>query len=110
MIAHPRVYSEQLDPADVEAARKASFGGLAGWLLEPVYRGEYPAQQLGEYGDQVPRFDPADLARILPEIRAEMERHGYEVPAEIMATMAQENGRPDLLSEVGAASEASVWR
>lgn len=56
------------------------------------------------------RFDPADLARILPEIRAEMERHGYEVPAEIMATMAQENGRPDLLSEVGAASEASVWR
>ena len=52
------------DPADVEAARKASFGGLAGWLLEPVYRGEYPAQQLGEYGDQVPRFDPADLNNI----------------------------------------------
>lgn len=29
------------------------------------------------------RFDPRDLARILPEISAEMERHGYKVPDEI---------------------------
>lgn len=29
------------------------------------------------------RFDPRDLARVLPEISAEMERHGYEVPDEI---------------------------
>jgi hypothetical protein len=29
------------------------------------------------------RFDPRDLARIIPEIRAEMQRHGYEIPAEI---------------------------
>lgn len=29
------------------------------------------------------RFDPRDLARILPEISTEMERHGYEVPEEI---------------------------
>lgn len=29
------------------------------------------------------RFDPRDLARLLPEIREEMERHGYEVPPEI---------------------------
>jgi len=29
------------------------------------------------------RFDPRDLARILPEIRDEMQRHGYEIPAEI---------------------------
>ena len=29
------------------------------------------------------RFDPHDLARILPEIRDEMQRHGYEIPAEI---------------------------
>lgn len=26
------------------------------------------------------RFDPGDLARILPEISEEMERHGYEIP------------------------------
>lgn len=29
------------------------------------------------------RFDPRDLARIIPEISSEMQRHGYEVPAEI---------------------------
>jgi hypothetical protein len=29
------------------------------------------------------RFDPRVLARILPEIYDEMQRHGYEVPAEI---------------------------
>ncbi len=29
------------------------------------------------------RFDPRDLARILPEISDEMARHGYEVPPEI---------------------------
>lgn len=29
------------------------------------------------------RFDPADLARILPEIEDEMQRHGYKVPPEI---------------------------
>lgn len=29
------------------------------------------------------RFDPGDLARVLPEISGEMQRHGYEIPAEI---------------------------
>lgn len=29
------------------------------------------------------RFDPRDLARILPEISDEMQRHGYEIPQEI---------------------------
>lgn len=29
------------------------------------------------------RFDPRDLARILPEISDEMARHGYEIPPEI---------------------------
>jgi hypothetical protein len=29
------------------------------------------------------RFDPRDLALILPEIEDEMQRHGYEIPAEI---------------------------
>jgi hypothetical protein len=29
------------------------------------------------------RFDPHDLARIIPELRDEMERHGYEIPAQI---------------------------
>lgn len=29
------------------------------------------------------RLDPGDLARIFPEIRDEMQRHGYEIPREI---------------------------
>jgi hypothetical protein len=29
------------------------------------------------------RFDPQDLARIIPELSDEMRRHGYEIPAEI---------------------------
>ena len=29
------------------------------------------------------RFDPHDLARIIPEISGEMQRHGYEIPMEI---------------------------
>jgi hypothetical protein len=33
--------------------------------------------------DKWRRFDPRDLARILPEIEDEMQRHGYEVPLEI---------------------------
>ncbi len=30
------------------------------------------------------RFDPKELARILPEIRDEMQRHGYEIPEELI--------------------------
>jgi hypothetical protein len=35
------------------------------------------------------RFDPRDLARILPELRAEMQRHGYEVPTEIAQAIGE---------------------
>lgn len=35
------------------------------------------------------RFDPRDLARILPEIESEMERHGYEIPPEIAEASAR---------------------
>jgi hypothetical protein len=34
------------------------------------------------------RFDPRDLARIIPEIRDEMQRHGYEIPMEITEAIA----------------------
>jgi hypothetical protein len=33
------------------------------------------------------RFDPRHLARILPEITDEMQRHGYEVPPEVAQAM-----------------------
>ena len=46
------------------------------------------------------RFDPLDLARILPEINGEMHRHGYEIPPEI----AEAIDNLHLEERVGAAS------
>lgn len=37
------------------------------------------------------RFDPHALARIMPEIADEMQRHGYEIPAEIAQAMSDQN-------------------
>jgi hypothetical protein len=37
--------------------------------------------------DKWRRFDPESLGRLLPEIEAEMSRHGYSVPSPIMDTM-----------------------
>jgi hypothetical protein len=50
------------------------------------------------------RFDPRDLARIIPEISGEMQRHGYEIPAEIAqaiqnSTRSEHVGSPLPLSE-----------
>ncbi|MEZ5658421.1 MAG: GH1 family beta-glucosidase [Burkholderiaceae bacterium] len=50
--------------ADIEAARRSTFGGLAGWLLEPVYKGEYPQPQLSEWAGDVPSIYPADMVTI----------------------------------------------
>ncbi len=33
------------------------------------------------------RFDPGELARVIPEIRDEMERHGYEIPPDIITAI-----------------------
>jgi hypothetical protein len=38
------------------------------------------------------RFDPEDLARILPEIEPEMHRHGYEIPGEITRAVREVSG------------------
>ncbi|MCI0554686.1 MAG: pyruvate kinase, partial [Anaerolineae bacterium] len=40
--------------------------------------------------DKWRRFDPRDLARILPEISGEMQRHGYEIPPEIAQIIGNE--------------------
>jgi hypothetical protein len=48
------------------------------------------------------RFDPHDLARIIPELRGEMERHGYEVPTEIAQAIETRNlGRNLSVTSVG---------
>lgn len=46
------------------------------------------------------RFDPRDLARIVPEIEGEMRRHGYRVPPEIARYLGGDAG------EDGAAAVA----
>jgi hypothetical protein len=33
------------------------------------------------------RFDPHELARVLPEIWDEMQRHGYKIPDEIVQSI-----------------------
>lgn len=39
--------------------------------------------------DKWRRFDPADLARLLPELLPEMHRHGYVVPGEVRAAAVE---------------------
>jgi hypothetical protein len=49
------------------------------------------------------RFDPRDLARLLPELAGEMARHGYTVPREIAHAAAVRGSAMDVeLSERGA--------
>ncbi len=49
--------------ADQAAARRADGGGLR-WYVEPLLKGEYPADVLQELGADVPRILPGDMASI----------------------------------------------
>lgn len=46
--------------------------------------------------DKWRRFDPHDLARILPEISDEMRRHGYEIPMEIAHLMKEQHNHEEI--------------
>lgn len=46
------------------------------------------------------RFDPRDLARILPEIEDEMQRHGYAVPPEIAQFRTAKSSMTNILAEL----------
>lgn len=46
--------------------------------------------------DKWRRFDPQDLARILPEISGEMRRHGYEIPAEIAHSLKEQHNHEEI--------------
>jgi hypothetical protein len=48
------------------------------------------------------RFDPGDLARIIPELSSEMQRHGYQVPALPPNFTPTGGDRPDLADLSGA--------
>ena len=48
-----------------------------------------------------PRFDPRDLARIIPEISGEMQRHGYEIPVEIAQAIEESRLNGQLTFDAG---------
>ena len=50
--------------ADAEAARRATFSGMAAWLLDPVYLGSYPERELSAWAKDVPAFPAEDLRTI----------------------------------------------
>jgi beta-glucosidase len=47
--------------ADLEAAQRYD-GYLNRWFLDPLFRGEYPADMLEFWGERVPEMEPDDLA------------------------------------------------
>ena len=55
------------DPADIEAARTATFwvdgrhGWSNAWWTDPVVLGRYPADGLACYGEEMPAIEPGDL-------------------------------------------------
>ena len=65
-------YAAALEPAtpatdsaaDLEAARRATFSGLAAWLLDPVYLGNYPEAEMKMWQKDVPKFPAGDLKTI----------------------------------------------
>ncbi len=71
------------DPRDVDAARRRTFTGMAAWLLDPVYRGHYPAAERREWGADVPEIGADDLAAIAQPLDfcAANVYHGYRVRA-----------------------------
>lgn len=58
------------DPADVEAARIATFRTVGqdlwngGWFHDPMLKGEYPADGLKTFGDKMPKNFAADMTTI----------------------------------------------
>jgi beta-glucosidase len=51
-------------PADIDAARRATFSGMAAWLMEPMYLGAYPEAELKAWEKDVPKFPAGDLRTI----------------------------------------------
>lgn len=56
-------YPATESPADAEAARRMDGLNLR-WFLDPLFRGEYPADMLDDLRNDLPRIEPGDLATI----------------------------------------------
>ena len=60
----PAMPATERPAADMEAARSATFSGMAAWLLDPVYLGSYPERELSAWAKDVPAFRRQDLRTI----------------------------------------------
>jgi beta-glucosidase len=69
-IQNPKSKIQSPSPADLEAARRATFAITEPnlwnntWFYDPIFRGQYPEDGLRLYGDAVPNFPSSDLALI----------------------------------------------
>jgi beta-glucosidase len=92
-------------PGDDDAASRAAAWRADGyhnrWYLDPVLRGEYPADMLALYGESVPLdfIDPADLA----EIAAPLDFLGinYYNRTAVRAAAPPPDATPDLITATG---------
>ncbi|WP_051326858.1 GH1 family beta-glucosidase [Aliagarivorans taiwanensis] len=85
-------------PEDIEAARQATFAVSekhmfqASWFMDPITKGEYPADGMALYGDDAPVVSPGDMALICQEL----DFVGYNV-YESATVRAGEDGKPELV-------------
>jgi beta-glucosidase len=61
------VYPATQEPADLEAAHQAD-GQNNRWFLDPLFNGDYPADMVNRFRDQLPRIEPGDMQRIAEPI------------------------------------------
>jgi beta-glucosidase len=101
--------------ADVKAAQRATFSGLAAWLLDPVYRGAYPGAELKAWERDVPKFAPEDMRTIRQPLDffAANIYQGNVVRADTAGRpegVPRPHGRPRTLMEVfDVVPEALYW-
>lgn len=98
-------------PADVEAARQATFAmpeeGLFGnsWWMDPIYLGRYPSEGLEKYARFLPAIGPDDMKTIAQP----MDFVGVNIYSG-NPVRAGEDGRPQpALLPLGAARTAMDW-
>ena len=60
-------YPASDSPEDREAVRRADGAGNR-WFLDPVFRGEYPADMVEQLRDQMPAIEDGDLETIATPI------------------------------------------
>jgi beta-glucosidase len=101
--------------ADVESARRATFSGVAAWLLDPVYLGSYPESELKSWAKDVPAFPAEDLRTIRQPLdffganiyQGKLARAGADGNPE---RVARAQGAPRTLMEVfDVVPEALQW-